>query len=138
MKKGADSRPNLFAGKSSLKDIQDGLIVFNFKFLDPAQGQSFGEWEQEGLLSQAFDVFKNYSSQKMASSFSERFKCYKGFPPGDKTEYQHPTHVPEDAKWASMHLQGEPCVIGHIHQNVFYVVFLDKNHKFWISELKHT
>jgi hypothetical protein len=133
----ANKRPNIFSGQSNLKEnIQDDLIVFNFKFLDVTQGQSFEEWEKENLLSKTFELFKNYSSQKMSSSFDERFKCYKNFPPEKKTEYKHPKHVPEDAVWSSMHLMGKECVIGHIYKNVFYVVFLDKDHRFYITELK--
>jgi hypothetical protein len=49
-----------------------------------------------------------------------------------------PRHVPEDAVWASMHVQGKECVAGHIVGNVFYVVFLDKEHDFFPTELKHT
>jgi len=137
MKKGASERPNLLSGQSALKEnIQDGLILFNFKFLDANQGQSFEEWEEEKLLSKTFELFRNYSSQKMASAFDDRFKCYKNFPPAEKTEYTHPRHVPEDAVWSSMHLMGKECVIGHIYRNVFYVVFLDKDHRFYITELK--
>jgi hypothetical protein len=135
IQKGANQRPNLLSGQATInQSIQDGLIVFNFKFLDSAQGQTFCEWEKEGILSQALDVFKNYSSQKLSSAFSTKFKSYKDFP--KKTAFTHPKHVPEDARWASMHLQGKECVIGHIHQNVFYVVFLDKDHRFYISDLQ--
>lgn len=131
----ASGRPNLITGQSNLKkDISDGLVLFNFKFLDVGQGQSFQDWQTNGLLAQALEVFKSYSSQKMSASFSERFKCYKAFP--EKTDFKHPKHVPEDAQWASMHLQGKPCVIGHIYQNVFYVVFLDQDHRFYITDLQ--
>ena len=135
IRRGASQRPNLLSGQSNLKqDIPDGLVVFNFKFLDPQQGQSFRDWEEQKLLSQALDVFKNYSSQKMSSAFSQRFKCYPDFP--ENTDFTHPRHVPEDAHWASMHLQGKPCVIGHVYGNVFYVVFLDKDHRFCITNLQ--
>lgn len=138
--KGAAERPNLLAGKANLvQTIPDGLVTFNFKFLDSEQGQSVLDWEKEGLLSRAFQVFKDYSSQKISEAFSRRFKCYQqGFPPTGKTEFTHPKHVPDDALWASMHLDGKPCVIGHVYQNVFYVVFLDKDHRFYISDLSHT
>jgi hypothetical protein len=138
IKKGANMRPNLLAGQSNVKNTQDELILFNFKFMDPSQGQTFIEWEKDGLLAQAFDVFKSYSSQKMTSAKGSRFKSYPNFPPKEKTDYRHPKHVPEDALWSSMHLQGKPCVIGHIYRNVFYVVFLDRHHCFYKSPLRNT
>jgi hypothetical protein len=46
--------------------------------------------------------------------------------------------LPLDAIGASMHIKGLPCVIGHMHHHVFYVVFLDKDHKFWPSPKKNT
>jgi hypothetical protein len=36
----------------------------------------------------------------------------------------------------SMHIKGLPCVAGHMVQNVFYVVFLDKHHKFFPSDIQ--
>lgn len=29
-------------------------------------------------------------------------------------------------------------VAGYMKENTFYIVFLDKNHQFWITEKKHT
>jgi hypothetical protein len=37
-----------------------------------------------------------------------------------------------------MHIQGEECVIGHRLGHVFFVVFLDRYHKFWPVRLKNT
>ena len=137
--KSASQRTSLIAGQANRKEnIPEGLLSFNFKFLDTTQGQTFEEWEKLQLLSQAFAVFKNYSAQTISEAFNDKFKTYKDFPPKDKTDFTHPKHVPEDARWASMHIQGKPCVIGHVHYNVFYVVFLDKEHAFYKTELKHT
>lgn len=61
---------------------------------------------------------------------------YGYFPP--KSNFKHPKHVPEDVSWASLHLCGRACLGGHIVENIFYVVFLDKDHEFWITEKKHT
>jgi hypothetical protein len=37
-----------------------------------------------------------------------------------------------------MHIQAKECVGGHIIGNVFYVVFLDWDHKFWPVEKRNT
>ena len=35
-----------------------------------------------------------------------------------------------------MHIQGKECVIGHVIGQVFYLVFLDCDHKFWPTDLQ--
>jgi hypothetical protein len=131
----AQKHRSLLAGLSNLKaHIDEDLLVFNFKFFDPSQGQGFDEWAKEGLLAQTLEMFKEYSRQLVPACFSARFKCYDAMP--RDSEFRHPRHVPEDATWASMHLQGLPCIIGHMYRNVFYVVFLDRHHKFWPSDIQ--
>ena len=58
------------------------------------------------------------------------------FPPN--TAFEHPKHVLPDVVWCSMHIQGKECIIGHFEDNIFHIVFLDKNHEFWISKKKNT
>jgi hypothetical protein len=72
------------------------------------------------------------------NQFSKKFAAYESFPPKDKTIYEHPKHVPEDAKWARIHVNGTHILVGHIFKNTFYLTFLDPEHKFWITELKNT
>jgi hypothetical protein len=48
--------------------------------------------------------------------------------------YEYPKNVPEDAHWARIHVNGPAVIIGHIVNDTFYVVFLDKTHKFWLTE----
>ena len=73
---------------------------------------------------------------KIKSCFSDSFKTYKSFPP--HSQYKAPSNVKPDAKWASMHIQGKQCFGGHLEDNVFHIVFLDEDHKFWPCEKKHT
>lgn len=49
-----------------------------------------------------------------------------------------PMHVPEDAEWARIHVNGKQIIAGYVNRNVFNVVFLDKEHKFYKTEKKHT
>ncbi len=48
--------------------------------------------------------------------------------------YEYPKNVPEDAHWARIHVNGPAVIVGHIVNDTFYVVFLDKTHKFWLTE----
>ena len=65
----------------------------------------------------------------------------KEYPKGqfpEKSDFYHPKHIPSDVAWCSMHIQGKECIIGYFEDHVFNIVFLDKDHKFWITEKKHT
>lgn len=63
---------------------------------------------------------------------------YEKFPL--KSEFFHPRHIVSDVKWAVIKdIKGQRGrVCGHVIDNVFYIVFFDINHKFWITGKKHT
>jgi hypothetical protein len=63
----------------------------------------------------------------------DKFTIYGDFPPKERTRFTPPTFVPEDANWARIHVTGPAVVVGHIIENTFYVVFLDKTHKFYLT-----
>jgi hypothetical protein len=118
---------------------RDPYIVLSFKDFDMTQGQLFSDWETEKLLALAVDKLRQVCGlTKNEATKSEIIKPYTkvGFPPN--SEFTHPKHVPHDVIWNSMHIQGKPCVIGYFDDNIFFVVFLDKNHAFWPSHKKHT
>ena len=132
---------SLVSGLSILKTPAKGaddLFHISFKHLDKTQGQSFHEWETEGLLADALITLHNYSHSSIQSQLNDKFTCYGDFPPPAKTDFTHPRHVPDDAKWARIHVNGKQVIAGHIFKNTFYIVFLDRDHRFWISEKKHT
>jgi hypothetical protein len=128
---------NLLAGQAHPKAADLGTstsLVFCFDHFSPDQGQGFEEWETDQLLSKMLARFKAHSNKPFLQCFSTAFKRYACFPP--KSEFKHPRTVPEDAVWASMHIQGKECVIGHMFKNVFYVVFLDRHHKFYPTDIQ--
>ncbi|MDR0971127.1 MAG: hypothetical protein LBM25_01920 [Bacteroidales bacterium] len=119
--------------------IREPFIVLSFIDYDRNQGQSFEEWEEEKLLALAINKLRAVCQlTKIEATHQQIIKEYpKGiFPPN--TEFYHPKHIPEDISWCSMHIQGKECVIGYFKDNIFNIVFLDKNHKFWITEKKNT
>ncbi|ACV64602.1 hypothetical protein Dtox_3909 [Desulfofarcimen acetoxidans DSM 771] len=136
---------SLFTGLSNnnkaKQDEQDSnsMFLFSLKDLDREQGQSLIEWEKEGILARAFELIRNYCCSTLTSqSNTDKFTVYGDFPPKNVTEFFHPKHIPDDALWARIHITGKQCIIGHVVRNVFYVVFLDKDHEFYKSKLKHT
>lgn len=135
----ATKRCSELMGVSENSIVNDKIkrnFVVSFEYLDRNQGQTFEDWEQEGLLVNMLNTLRDYCQKTMEENKSKSFKEYGYFPP--KSNFKHPKHVPEDVSWASLHLCGKACLGGHIIENIFYVVFLDKNHEFWLTEKKHT
>lgn len=112
-------------------------VVFTFMDLDVNQGQTFKDWEQEGLAGQLLEKLRSISSMtKEEAQRQQVIKPYHkvAFPPN--SDFTHPRHVRDGITWCSMHLQGKECVIGYFDENIFRIVFLDKDHRFWITEKK--
>ncbi|MEZ4686649.1 MAG: hypothetical protein R3B47_11460 [Bacteroidia bacterium] len=105
--------------------------------LDRNQGQTIKEWEELGLLEKLFEKLAGISSMTVReATSSQTIKQYSkvSFPP--KSDFYHPKHVPQGVIWCSVHLQGKECIAGYLEDNIFYIVFLDKDHRFWISTKK--
>lgn len=119
------------------KREREKYIVFSFKDFDRNQGQGFEEWQDEKLLALAMDKLSQISNLTMSQAQSQQIiKIYTkvDFPP--KSDFTYPKHVKEGVKWASFHVQGKECIIGHVVENIFNIVFLDKDHKFWKTSKK--
>lgn len=128
--------PKSLEDKSPKREL---LIVFSFRDFDRNQGQGFEEWETEELLALACERLASLSQMTVSQAVhGEIVKIYTkvDFPP--ISAFTYPAHVPEGVKWASMHVQGKECIIGYFEDNVFYIVFLDMHHEFWITEKKNT
>jgi hypothetical protein len=126
---------NRLQGKSGNEPEQKKLL-FSFKDFDHTQGQTFLQWERESLLSVMLDKMKEYSKKTIMEAQKAGFTIYGSFPP--KSLFKQPKYITEDAIWASMHIQGKECIAGHVVDSVFHVVFLDKDHQFWLTAKKHT
>lgn len=125
------------------KELKQGrkapLIVLSFKDFDRNQGQSFEEWESEQLLALAVNKLREVCQFTVGEATAQQvIKPYTkvSFPP--ESGFVHPKHILPDVTWCSMHIQGKECVIGYLEDNIFHIVFLDKDHKFWKTEKKHT
>ena len=126
-------------------------IVFSFQYFDHSQpaGQNFSDWTKE-QLEKLLNKLKHYSSDTMAHWRQERIggglsvlEVYGNFPV--RSDFIHPRHVPLDIEWARFRLEYDMRLIGFIlpnrvtaennlAKNVFYIVFLDQNHRFYLTE----
>jgi hypothetical protein len=111
-------------------------MVFSFKDFDITQGQTFEDWENEKLLHLMLERLKEYSKRTIPEAEKGDLHPYKEYPPD--SHFKCPLYIDKNSKWASFHIRGKECVAGYKIDNIFHVVFLDKEHKFWPSEKKHT
>jgi hypothetical protein len=118
---------------------REHLITLSFRDFDRNQGQSFKEWEEEKLLALAINKLQEVCQFPVSQAISQQIiKPYTKdkFPP--ESGFIHPKHVHPNVIWCSMHIQGKQCVIGHLEDNIFHIVFLDKEHEFWKTKKKNT
>lgn len=123
------------------KKINNVVSIDNFKvsfqYLDSQQkyASGFKDWQNCGLLSKLLEVLQGYCCSALLQQVDgDKFTVYGDFPPQNKTLFENPNHIPIDANWARIHITGKAIVAGHIIENTFYVVFLDKSHKFWLTK----
>jgi hypothetical protein len=131
--KNKSQRPNNLLGKSGNEPAHKE-ISFSFRDFDHTQGQTFFLWEKESLLGKMLDKLKEYSKKSIPEARKANFTVYGSFPAN--SAFKHPKYITDDAVWASMHIQGKECIAGHLVGNIFYIVFLDKEHQFWPTEKK--
>lgn len=108
----------------------------SFEYLDRNQGQTFKDWEQGQLLSKMNETLADYCKESIRAKQGKKFKEYGEFP--DRSGFTYPQHVAEDVNWSVLHITGKAVLGGFISGNTFFVVFLDREHQFWICEKKHT
>ncbi len=123
--------------KKTLKNTNFENFKVSFQYLDTSQkfGSAFRDWQKVGLLSKMMEVLQGYCCRPLREQVDgDKFTIYNGFPPREKTRFEYPSMVPEDALWARIHITGSAIIAGHILQDTFYVVFLDKSHKFWLTK----
>ncbi len=146
--------------KESLDSNNQDIAIrskFNFSYFDNSQdaGQDFNDWTKEQLV-KLMNKLKEFSREplehwKNAKSGSGKHKNgileeYVSFP--RKSDFEFPKHVPHQVLWARFRLEQSVRLIGFLipedyigktvskynvefDRNTFYVVFLDKDHRFY-------
>lgn len=123
-------------GNRPAKGAKGRTITFSWVKLDINQGQSIDEWEESGLLSQLCKMMRQIgqleTSQVLAQQIVKQY-TQVGFPPN--SEFEIPKHV-YPTYWTVIHIKpnSKEVVVGYLEDNVFHIVFLDKEHKFWPTQ----
>ena len=111
-------------------------LLLSFKDFDGTQvppGQTFKDWEESGLLSAMLEMAVSLGEWNLQEAEEHgRLTVYGKWPKG-RTDFKPPRHIADDVKWAGLKKVGgqKHRVVGHVIDNVFYVVFLDKDHRFY-------
>ena len=100
------------------------------------EGQTIEEWSKLGLLKPLILRIKNLGQHPSLTVRQNKWiKEYHkvDFPP--ESEFKEPKHI-TGVTWAVMHItdNSKEVVAGYIEDEVFYIIFLDKDHKFWPSK----
>lgn len=143
----------------SLEDFTNDLTTrckFNFSYfhVEDSISQDFHEWDREELA-KLLNKLKEYSkftlehwTRKTVGRYPV-FAIYDEFP--TNTDFTKPNHIPHQAEWARFHLENLVRVIGFVipaeyhnnphpttrmlyDKNTFYVVYLDKDHRFYKTD----
>lgn len=123
---------------------------FNFHYFQAGPpGQAWGDWDHSEL-SKLLQKLQFYSESSLTNWEKEGVLCiYNSFP--SKSDFSHPKTVPHDVRWARFRLEQKVRLVGFVvpssldgqpHcsskklfcSNTFYVVFLDREHRFYITE----
>ncbi|MEI7184046.1 hypothetical protein ACIPSR_14390 [Pectobacterium sp. CHL-2024] len=162
MSKFGNKRKGQFLESIPATSLDSGEITnkckFNFSYFDKEQkaGQDFSDWSYEELV-KLLGKLKNYSNspleywrnKRVGSGGLKVFEIYGSFPA--RSEFTHPKHVPHDVSWARFRMESSVRLVGFVvprgyqcpatlklsepfDNNTFYVVFLDKGHKFYLTE----
>ena len=145
----------------SLEDETNNLTIrckFNFSYFDSSQGagQKFIDWTHKQLC-ELLGKIKEYTAkpldywrnQRVGKGGLKIHEIYGGFP--TKSDFVRPKHVPHQAQWGRFRLGWKRRLVGftiptELHKtphkktgeffdkNTFYVVFLDRDHKFFLTE----
>jgi len=127
-------------GERKINEKKGRNLSFSLTKHVKAEGQSIKEWSEFGLLEKLLLRLK-YLGQYPALTVRQNkwIKEYHkvDYPPD--SEFTEPKHV-SNVTWAVLHItpKSREVVVGYIENDIFYIVFLDKDHKFWPSSLKHT
>ena len=127
-------------GKRNAVGKKDRNVTFSFSKQIKAEGQTIEKWSELGILEALILRIKHLGQHSSLTVRQNNWiKEYHKveFPPN--SGFKEPKHI-FGVTWAVMHItdNSKEVVIGYIEEDVFYIIFLDKDHMFWPSTLRNT
>ena len=127
-------------GKRNAVGNKQRNITFSFSKHIKGEGQTIEEWAKLDLLKPLVLRMKYLGQHPSLFVRQKRWiKEYHKVIFPSNSGFKEPKHV-VGVTWAVMHVsdKSKEVVVGYIEDDVFFIVFLDKDHKFWPSKLKNT
>lgn len=126
------------------RKVKDDLpkLSFNFKDFDFNQcppGQTLEKWQESKMLDKLVTKFIDVCACTRPEAEQKKLlKVYGDFPAN--SQFKIPKHIIGEVDWGTIQRIGgqKPRLAGYIIGSVFYPVFLDKDHLFFVSKKKHT
>lgn len=139
-----NSNPKRLVNIRDERDVPEDKIFMNINFKDVDMnqcppGQNYSDWEDLKLLSSLMKKFESICQTTRMEAVAQKYiKVYGKFP--SNSHFKCPDHIRGDVEWATIQRVGgqKIRVAGYLIKNVFYPVFLDKDHLFYPSTKKHT
>lgn len=119
-------------GKRGPQISKKRTLIFSLhQLIDNTQGQTLKEWENLGHLSEMNQMMRHLGKYTCEEALQEGcIKQYGTWPKDSK--FTEPKHLP-GVNWGSMHItkKSKEVVAGFFEDNIFNIIFLDKEHLFY-------
>ncbi|ENX68701.1 hypothetical protein F884_00635 [Acinetobacter sp. CIP 102143] len=138
-----DSTPNPDS-RDMKTTANDNFINISFKYFkdtDKSPAQSISTWSNEDRILDMMLALKYITSENITKVQStEKLSLYKKFPPKDKNDFSCPDGLQEDLNWGTIQNIGgqKSRIAGFLKGTTFYLVYLDRDHRFWITKPRNT
>lgn len=120
------------------KETKATFLSVSFKYFRDidGDGQSLNTWRKNNLIDRLLislhfvttNSFTHLSTTKVLENYTE-------FPESSKTKFTCPPDLSKNLDWGVIRsVGGAERIAGFIKNNIFYVVFLDKNHHFYLPK----
>jgi hypothetical protein len=120
-------------------------VILSFEFLDIMQGQSCKDWDKNNDLIKLVEIGCTLNKLTVARALAEQIIIQYDITDNTKwnennmpknSKWKYPTTVPRnEVPWSKIELGRKLRVIGYLDDNIFYVVFLDNEHRFFPSKI---
>ncbi|NYA25790.1 hypothetical protein HZI65_07130 [Haemophilus haemolyticus] len=122
------------------KTDNERYISFSFRYFqntDQLPAQSLETWHTDGSTIDLLRSLAHISQRNITElqAGDKKLTLYKSFPNKQVNEFSCPSGLSEDENWGCLrNIGGQKArVAGFLKNNIFYIVFLDKEHKFYKS-----
>lgn len=116
----------------------DRFISVSFKYFCNVDdvGQSIDSWRDDGCLGELVEKLTYLTANGITKVMSDDiFTNYNRYPDSSVNDFKCPDGLSKDESWGVIKNIGgqKRRVAGFLRDNVFYIVFFDRDHRFWKS-----